>query len=92
VIKEAKSAENKKDRPLKFTYKEQKEFEAIDGLIASLENEINEVNIEISSISSDYERLHKLVKNKEQLDLKLEEAFDRWTYLNELAEEIVKNK
>jgi ABC transport system ATP-binding/permease protein len=92
VIKEAKSAENKKDRPLKFTYKEQKEFEAIDGLIASLENEINEVNIEISSILSDYEHLQKLIKNKEQLDLKLEEAFDRWTYLNELAEEIVKNK
>lgn len=92
VKKEVPLTENKKDRGLKFTYKEQKEFDAIDGIIEKLEHEIKEANIEISKVSSDYERLQALLKNKEQLEERLNEAFERWTYLNELAEKIEKNK
>ena len=47
--------------------------------------------MEISDASSDYERLQTLLKNKEIIELNLNEAFERWTYLNELVEEIEKN-
>ena len=85
-------SENKKSRPLKLTYKEQKEFEAIDGRIAKVENDLKNVNLEISNTSSDYARLQELLKNKEEIESDLNEAFERWTYLNELVEEIEKNK
>jgi len=84
--------ENKKDRPQKFSYKEQKEFEQIDGIIAGLEKEISKVTVQLEEAASDYERLQKLTLEKEQLEKQLEEAMERWVYLNELAEEIERNK
>lgn len=82
------NTDNKKTRPLKFTYREQKEYEQIDGVIAGLENDLKEVNTGIDEASSDFERLQKLLLKKEQLEKQLEEAIGRWAYLNELAEEI----
>lgn len=90
--KEVSKAENKKDRPLKFTFKEQKEFEQIDERIANLENEIKEVNFNINESSSDFERLQELLLKQEELEMQLNEAMERWEYLNELAEEIEKSK
>lgn len=85
-------AQNIKDKPLKFSYKEQKEFEEIDALIAGLESELKATTQEIDDAASDFERLQKLITKKEQQEARLEEAIERWTYLNELAEEIDKNK
>lgn len=90
--KEGGNAENKKDRPLKFTFKEQKEFEQIDGIIAGLEAELSEVKINIGDAASDFERLQELLSRQERLERRLEEAMERWVYLNELAEEILKSK
>lgn len=90
--KEVSKAENKKDRPLKFTFKEQKEFEQIDERIANLENEIKEVIFNINESSSDFERLQELLLKQEELERQLNEAMVRWEYLNELAEEIERNK
>jgi len=92
VDKKSSNTENKKDRPLKFTFKEQREFEQIDEVIAGLERELNEVNIKINEAASDFERLQKLLLSQKQLGKQLEESMERWTYLNELAEEILKNK
>lgn len=82
----------KKDRPKKFSYKEQKEFEQIDGIIAALEDEISKVTAQMEESASDYELLQKLSLEKEQLESQLEKAMERWVYLNELAEEIERNK
>lgn len=90
--KDSEKAENKKERPLRFSYKEQKEYEEIDGIIAKLEQDIKQTDIKMSEASSDFELLQKLIEEKEQLEKKLEEAIERWTYLNELAEEIEKSK
>lgn len=84
--------EKKKDRPLKFSYKEQKEFEQIDVVIAGAERELAEVTDKINQAGSDYELLQKLLAKKEQLENTLEELLERWTYLNELAEEIERSK
>lgn len=92
VIKEVNQVENKKDRPVKFTYKEQKEFDEIDGIVAKFEDDLKTANEEIITAASDYTRLELLLKKKEQLEIKLNEALERWTYLNELAEEIEKKE
>lgn len=91
VLKTAAAKDNgnvevKKDRPLKFTYKEQKEYEQIDRLITSLECKICDTDILISEAATDFARLQELLSTKGQLEKQLEEAMERWIYLNELAE------
>jgi len=78
----------RKDRPIKFTFKEQIEYEQIDELISCLEKEINDLNNKIVDASSDYERLQKLLSMRESLEMQLNEKMERWVYLNELAEAI----
>ena len=82
----------KKDRPLKFTYKEQKEYEQIDGLIAGLERQIGETDALIDAAAADFEKLQTLLSEKEHLEKRLEEAMERWVYLNELADAIAKQQ
>ncbi len=77
-----------KARPLRFSYKEQKEYEQIDSLIADLESKISELDTRIDAASADFECLQELLPEKKDLENKLEEAMDRWVYLNELAEKI----
>lgn len=96
--KEKKFLQNKQDnkpqkeKPLKFSFKEQKEYDEIDGVIASLEESIASVEKEIESASSDYTRLQELLSLKESLEQQLEEKMNRWLYLNELAEKIEASK
>ncbi|WP_055665365.1 ABC-F family ATP-binding cassette domain-containing protein [Desnuesiella massiliensis] len=86
------SKADKKEKPIKFTFKEQKEFEEIDGVIEALENKISEIGIKIEGAASDFLLLQELLKEKEELEKALEEKYDRWTYLNELAEKIEAQK
>ena len=85
------NAENKENRPLKFTYKEQKEYDLIDETIATLETELLTVMRDIEVASSDFETLQKLFTLKETLETHLNETMERWVYLNELSELIAAN-
>ena len=82
------TSESGKVRPLKFTYKEQKEYEQIDGLIADLESKISETDELINQSATDFEKLQELLSEKDHLEKQLEEAMERWVYLNELADAI----
>lgn len=75
-------------RKLKFSFKEQREFETIDNDIAELEQQIADTENEISKCSSDYVKLQELSEKKEVLENQLAEKMDRWVYLNDLAERI----
>ncbi len=75
-------------KKLKFTFKEQREFESIDADIAGLENEIEALSLLIEAASSDYIKLQELMAQKEAMDKALEEKMERWVYLNNLAEMI----
>lgn len=87
--KESKPKEKpKKEKQLKFTYKEQLEFETIDEVIEGLENKKAKVESDIEKNSSDYGKLNELLQEKEKFELELEEKYDRWTYLNDLSEKI----
>ena len=88
--KDKDNSEVKKDRPLKFTYKEQKEYEQIDNLITGLESNISETDILINAAATDFTRLQELLAVKTQLENQLESAMERWIYLNDLADAISK--
>lgn len=75
-------------KKLKFSFKEQREFETIDDDIACLENQISETEKEILASSSDYIKLQELSDKKDSLENQLSEKMERWLYLNELAEKI----
>lgn len=80
--------EKTKDRVRKFTFKEQKEYEEIDAIIASVESEIKIVASRMNTSGSDFSLLQELTVMQQELEAKLETLLERWTYLNELAEEI----
>lgn len=76
-----------RETKLKFTYKEQREWETIEETIAALEEEVAELEGEILQAASDYSRLNRLMQEKEEKEAQLEEKMERWMYLNELAEQ-----
>lgn len=78
-------------KKLKFSFKEQYEFDNIDGKIAELEQKIEELNELSKKASSDYVMLQELMIQKDDLEKKLEDKMDRWVYLHELAEKIAEN-
>ena len=73
---------------LKFTYKEQKEFETIDDDIAALEEKIEENQAAQAAAGSDYVKLQQLQEELEDLQTQLEHKEERWMYLTELKEKI----
>ncbi|MDF2663078.1 MAG: transporter [Paenibacillus sp.] len=81
-----------KEKALKFSFKEQKEFEEIDGKIAEAERELHEVGEAVSACGADYEALAKLTARQQEAEAALEHLIERWTYLNELAERIEQQK
>ena len=92
-----KKAENianwkQKDTRLKFTYKEEKEYETIDEEIEKLELEIEETDNAISLAATDYSKLNELMDIKEGFEKALELKMERWVYLNDLAEKIEAQK
>jgi ATP-binding cassette subfamily F protein uup len=78
----------KREKKLKFTYTEQKEYETIDDDIASLEEEIGNLDEEMQTYASDYTKLREITEKKETLENQLGEKMERWVYLNDLAEKI----
>ena len=86
--KAASDKRNNSNRKLKFTYKEQHEFESIDFEIAALEGQLNELSKLLQSESSDYVKLQELMIQKDALEKSLEEKMNRWVYLNDLADKI----
>ena len=90
-----KPAESSKDwkqnKPtkLKFTYKEQKEYDTIDDDIAALEQKIEDLDAEMMANATNSAKLSELAAKKEQAETDLEAKMERWVYLNDLAEKIL---
>lgn len=80
----------KQNRPqkLKFTYREQKEYESIDGEIAALEEKIADLDEKILANATNSGKLNELSREKTAAETLLEEKMDRWVYLNDLADKI----
>lgn len=85
-------ASKNKEKKLKFSYKEQKEFETIDEDIEKLEEKIAELEEEISKCATDFIKLNELMQEKEKTEAELSDKMERWVYLNDLAEKIEAQK
>ena len=90
----APKAQPKAARPqkLKFSFKEQREFDTIDDDIAALEAAIADCDAAIAASGSDFVALQDAMAKKDQLQAQLDEKTERWVYLNDLAERIEAQK
>ena len=92
--KEKQSATNKqnwnagRERKLKFSYNEQREYETIENEIAELEERISKYDEESVKYAKDFIKLNEIMKEKQEAEAMLEEKMERWMYLEELAEKI----
>ena len=82
---QARESVNKK---LKFTFKEQMEYDKIDDDLERLEKDLKAVEEAMVKEASNYVTLQELIHKKAELEKALEEKTERWLYLNELAEKI----
>lgn len=80
------------EKKLKFSYKEQREFETIDEDIARLEEKIQNLDAEILANATNSVKLKELMELKERAETELEEKMERWVYLNDLNEQIQAEK
>ena len=80
--------ERPREKKLKFSYKEQREFETIDEEIAALEQQLETCRQAQTACGSDYVRLQELTQEQERLSAQLDERMERWVYLNDLKERI----
>ena len=78
----------KHDKKLKFSYKEQREFETIDEEITALEEKIKVLDAQMLENASNSVKLNELLEKKEEVSQQLDEKMDRWVYLNDLNEQI----
>lgn len=77
-----------KTEKLRFSYKEQKEFETIEDDISAAERVIEEIDEQMNSSASEYSKLTELMHKKEDLTAELDRLTERWLYLTELKEKI----
>lgn len=91
-VKTPQEAPRPKQKKLKFSFKEQREYETIDADIAALEQKIaaNQKNQDI--FGADFEKLQGLMLEQQELEAALEEKESRWLYLTDLAERIAKGE
>ena len=76
------------EKKLKFTYKEQKEYETIEDDIAAMEERMEAIDDEMVKNAHDFVKLNELTKEKSALETSIEEKMERWAYLEELAAKI----
>ncbi|MCI7796468.1 MAG: ABC transporter ATP-binding protein, partial [Lachnospiraceae bacterium] len=92
VEKPAAKYERPREKKLKFTYAEQRDWDTIEADMAALEGKLADLDSQIAEAATSYDRLNKLMAEKEEAEALLEEKMERWMYLNELAEKIAAQK
>jgi len=92
VVKETKPAESKTTKTssstLRFTFKEQRDFDTIDEKIAGLEEKLTQLATEIDRNASDYTRVMALTQEQTETQAQFDEAMERWMYLQDKYEQI----
>lgn len=92
-VKEAKtvvkspSIEVAKPVKKRMTYMEKQEWESIDHVISDTEERLAVIQKEMAGAGSDFTKLQSLMAEEQELNQRLEELIERWSYLSELAEQ-----
>ena len=94
VVKEKKvdNREKKENKKVKFSYKEQKEYDVIEDEIAQLEGKLEDLDNQMTESASEYSKLQELMEKKAEVEAQLEFKYERWEILNEIAAQIEENK
>lgn len=91
-----KEPKDKKERAkadvVKFTFKEQKEWETIEEDIAATEANIKAAEARLADAGSDLGKVNDLYAEISTLKQALEEKMERWEYLSEIDEQIQSQK
>ncbi len=82
----AKPKTNPVNKVKKLTFKEQREYDEIEAVIAATEGELKVVQLQMVQNASDYGKLNELTKEETRLQEKLDNLMERWAYLEEIAE------
>lgn len=86
--KDSKATWKTGEKKLKFSYKEQREYETIEDEIAALEKKLNQLDADMAANATNSVKLGELLKEKDRTEAELEEKLERWEYLEELAARI----
>ncbi len=70
----------------KLSFKEQREYDNIESEIEELENKSADLETQIAEAATDFPRLMKLSKEKEEVDAEIERKMDRYVELQELVD------
>jgi len=92
-VEKPKPQSPKKEKPKaknkpKFSYNEQREFDTIDEDIEKIENKIASLEEDTARFATDFTKLQEIINEKTKLEEELQIKYERWEYLNNLAEEI----
>lgn len=86
--KQKGSYEKVREKKLKFSYKEEREYASIEGEIAVLEEKLENLEEDMVQFARDFVKLAEIDTEKEAAAKQLEEKMERWMYLEDLAERI----
>lgn len=89
---QAAAPKRTRERELRMSYKEQRDYETIDQKMEQLQNELDELDRQIERNASDFVKLTELTQKREAAQQALEAAEERWLYLTDLAERIEAQK
>lgn len=79
-----------REKKVKFTFREQREFDTIDDDIAKLEEKLESLDRQMAANATNSVKLKELIEEKEKAEAQLEEKMDRWVYLNDIYEQMQK--
>ena len=76
-----------KQKKIKMTYMEKKEFEEIEDIIMDLETTLSQIEEKMNGVT-DFKKIDKLSKQRDDLQKQIDEKNERYLYLLELQEQI----
>lgn len=88
MVRVEKKPSEPKEKALKFTWKEEREYETIEARIAEAESELEGLARAMTIAGSDYGQIAELAARQKEVEVKLEEMMERWEYLEDLAQRI----
>jgi ATP-binding cassette subfamily F protein uup len=89
---ENSNANRGNNRTKKLSYKDQKEWDEIEGKIAALEERSVVLKKEIAASGSDYGKIERLYAEEQQVASDLEATIERWAELSAMVEELEQGK
>lgn len=89
---ESKNQGRNEKKKLKFSFKEQREYDNIEHEIMDIEEKISDIQVKMSQIISDFVKLNEMSQERQRLEQELLFKMERWEYLSELAEKINKGE